>query len=314
MYPMMITDGAIVIAVDGRPYTIGTDHANHSLLEAAIKAKNWDAVPGLVTVAKAVEHFADGASGVAIKDGVVTYKGYEVHSSVGEKLLDLMEQGFDIAPLARFLARVESNPSISARRELYDFCEANGFVIDVDGYIIAYKSVRHDYMDKYTGQMDNSVGALVSMPRETVNADRNLTCSAGLHFAAFDYAANIYGNTGRNGSDHLMVLRIDPADVVAIPTDYNNKKGRAWKYQIVDEITDGQPLSKSTYNADDFKVKAPATETPADDGDDLNVVDIRKALNDCNWVIGGDKGAAALVGLNPRSFRRRMVKFGIARS
>ena len=39
------------------------------------------------------------------------------------------------------------------------------------------------------------------------------------------------------GSSRIMILKINPADVVSIPMDYNRAKGRTWKYQVIDEIT-----------------------------------------------------------------------------
>lgn len=33
-----------------------------------------------------------------------------------------------------------------------------------------------------------------------------------------------------------MLVKINPADVVSIPRDYNNTKGRCWTYEVVDEI------------------------------------------------------------------------------
>jgi hypothetical protein len=33
-----------------------------------------------------------------------------------------------------------------------------------------------------------------------------------------------------------MILKISPADVVSIPTDYNNSKGRTCKYEVIGEL------------------------------------------------------------------------------
>jgi hypothetical protein len=33
-----------------------------------------------------------------------------------------------------------------------------------------------------------------------------------------------------------MLVKVNPADVVSIPSDYNNAKGRAWKYEVVGEM------------------------------------------------------------------------------
>ena len=38
------------------------------------------------------------------------------------------------------------------------------------------------------------------------------------------------------GGARIVVLKIDPSDVVSIPSDYNNSKGRTAKYQVVDEL------------------------------------------------------------------------------
>jgi hypothetical protein len=33
-----------------------------------------------------------------------------------------------------------------------------------------------------------------------------------------------------------MILKINPRDVVSIPNDYNDTKGRACRYEVIDEI------------------------------------------------------------------------------
>ena len=33
-----------------------------------------------------------------------------------------------------------------------------------------------------------------------------------------------------------MILKINPADVVSIPTDYNASKGRACRYEVIGEL------------------------------------------------------------------------------
>jgi hypothetical protein len=88
-------------------------------------------------------------------------------------------------------------------------------------------------MDIYSGTIRNMVGDTPSMDRSKVETDRNLTCSRGLHFCAHSYLDQAYG---RSSGYHLMVVKINPADVVSIPSDYNNSKGRCWTYTVVDEM------------------------------------------------------------------------------
>jgi hypothetical protein len=87
------------------------------------------------------------------------------------------------------------------------------------------------FVDCYTGEVDNSVGMHVSMHRNDVNDDRNITCSTGLHFCSLGYLnASNYG--GENGTVIVMV-KINPKDVVSIPRDYNNTKGRCCAYEVL---------------------------------------------------------------------------------
>lgn len=334
MLPYHITDHSITVAINGIPETVYSDHPNFALVRKAIQKEQWDRLADLFDIKKIVNTFSDGE--IEIKDGRVYYQGYERRSSVAAKILDLMADGFNIKPLARFLARVEQNPLISAREELYDFCEANNFMIDEHGYIIAYKKVRHDYTDTYTGTNLNTVGSVVTMQREKVDADRRKECSVGLHFAAYSYAKGFSGT-------RLMILRVDPADVVAVPLDYNHEKGRTWRYQVIGEISQDnpQPLERTTFRASDFQVQA--TEGLADEDDldedwedeyaeewdddeyawedDTNEEEeserlseagyVRKALVACAGIIEGTEGAARYMGMTPRSFRRRLDKYNI---
>jgi hypothetical protein len=67
------------------------------------------------------------------------------------------------------------------------------------------------------------------MDRNTVDDDQNRTCSTGLHFCSKEYL-------GSFGGQRILILKINPRDVVSIPTDYNASKGRACRYEIADEI------------------------------------------------------------------------------
>ena len=44
-----------------------------------------------------------------------------------------------------------------------------------------------------------------------------------------------------------MLLKINPADVVSIPIDYNNSKGRCCRYEVIKEL----PMPKDFNNPED---------------------------------------------------------------
>jgi hypothetical protein len=122
-----------------------------------------------------------------------------------------------------------ANPSYRAVNELYGFLEKNNLPITSDGHFLAYKKVREDYKDCHSGTFDNSVGKVVEMERNQVNDNKEQTCSAGLHFCSEGYLRHF-------GGERVMILKINPRDVVSIPTDYNDSKGRCCRYEVIGEV------------------------------------------------------------------------------
>ena len=181
---------------------------------------------------------------VTIRDGVgiVTLHQYndmevELESGITQRIVKMSEQGFHPRAMINFIGNLYGNPSATAVKELYGFIEACELPITEDGCFIAYKIVRNDYLDIYSGKMSNKVGQTLSMPRHLVDDNRENTCSHGLHFCSKEYLPH-YGS-GSRGGDRCMLVKINPADVVSIPADYNNAKGRTWQYEVVGEVADG---------------------------------------------------------------------------
>ena len=63
----------------------------------------------------------------------------------------------------------------------------------------------------------------------------------------------------------LMVMKVNPADVVSIPHDYKNQKGRCAKYEVIAEITTGTPLPHKEVYTDSDLGRGTARSTPAFD-------------------------------------------------
>jgi hypothetical protein len=70
-----------------------------------------------------------------------------------------------------------------------------------------------------------------------------------------------------------MIVKINPADVVSIPSDYDNTKGRTWRYEVVGEIAFEQTQQQS-WPAIYFPSAAGGWDFDFDDDDDYDVVDI----------------------------------------
>lgn len=97
-----------------------------------------------------------------------------------------------------------------------------------DGNFLAYKGVDENFMDRYSGKFSNAVGEVLEMPRRNVCDDANIGCSHGFHAGSYEYAKG-YAHSGGN----LMIVEINPADVVSVPHDCNCQKLRTTKYKVV---------------------------------------------------------------------------------
>ena len=226
-YPFLIQGDNVVVVIDNKPHTINKTHITYQKVVDAIKAGDWEAVKESIEPKKVVLNYGNG--NVSIQGETLFWKGKELHTTLAVKMIDMLKEGFPIEPMVHFMDNLYQNPSKRAVDELYGFLEKNSLPITPDGHFLAYKKVKNDYKDCYTGTMDNSVGSVVEMERNRVDDDQNRTCSTGLHFCSRDYLNHF-------GGDRVVIVKINPRDVVSIPNDYNDSKGRACRYEVVDEI------------------------------------------------------------------------------
>jgi hypothetical protein len=126
---------------------------------------------------------------------------------------------------------LEQNPNKNSINMLYEFLEHNGHPIMADGSFIAYKAVRLDLKDHHSQTNEHKVGKVIRMDREGVDADPNSLCSRGLHVASWDYMKHF-----NNGNSRYFEVLINPADVVAVPRDYDGTKMRVCAYKVYREI------------------------------------------------------------------------------
>lgn len=244
------TGSTIAFVVNSKAYSANKTHPQFQAVVDLCKKQDYEAAAKLLDL-KPVITAALAGSKAELRGGEVYYNGTPVHSVLSRRILTMHKEGFPIDSLLRFLENLMQNPSKRAVDELYGFLEASQLPITDDGHFLAYKSVRKDFKDHHTGTMDNSPGTIVKMERNKVDEDKDRTCSYGLHFAAHEYAKGF----GRDGT--MVILKINPRDVVAIPSDYGNQKGRACEYLVLQEVdrddtvlvgkavvTAGTPLSK----------------------------------------------------------------------
>lgn len=255
MSSYIITENDIVCIIDGKPYQFDSAHPRFEDAKQAIRDQNWSVIPQMIDRVAAINAFGDGK--VEVIDGVVMWNGSPLHNTITTRILRMLDEGFNIDPMVRFLEKLMRNPSQTAIDELYLFLEACKLPITEEGNFVAYKAVGSNWFDMHSGTCNNKPAALMnddelaefpyqagdvtisiengrtvlSMKRENVDPVRDRTCSYGLHFCSREYLGSFAYNDSR-----ILLVEIDPADVVSIPSDYNNTKGRTAKYTVMSEI------------------------------------------------------------------------------
>jgi hypothetical protein len=247
--PFMWVDGNLTLILNNKAHQILPDHLNYKLIMERLSSATEDELLELVDIESAVASFSDGA--VEVKNGKVFYDGEEVHGAISKRILEFMSKGLPFQPLVNFLNNLMDNPSMQSQTELYDFLEHQYLPITEDGHFLAYKAVRSDYMDKYRGTFDNHVGNVCEMKRAKVDDNRGVGCSQGLHAGALNYVAG-YGSV--EAGDKIVIVKINPKDVVSVPNDCNCEKLRTCRYEVVGEYQGEllKPLYKSDFSEDEY--------------------------------------------------------------
>jgi len=255
-FPYIVQGSNITVVIGTTPHTVSKSHIAYNKLLNAIKAGEWETVQDIIEPKQVVLDFGQG--NVSIQGDKIFWKGREMHNALTKRMVAMIQEDFPVDPLVAFMENLMENPSKRAVNELYGFLEKNTLPITSDGCFLAYKKVRQDYLDVHSGTVLNKPAVymtdedrstleeaagknnevtvevvndvtVVSMERNLVDDDQNRTCSTGLHFCSKDYLSVF-------GGERIVILKINPRDVVSIPNDYNDSKGRCARYEIVDEI------------------------------------------------------------------------------
>jgi hypothetical protein len=281
-FPYIVQGSNITVVIGTTPHTVSKSHIAYNKLLNAIKAGEWETVQDIIEPKQVVLNFGQG--NVSIEGDKIFWKGREMHNALTKRLVAMIQEDFPVEPLVAFMENLMDNPSKRAVNELYGFLEKNTLPITSDGCFLAYKKVRQDYLDCYTATVLNKPAAymtdedtaaleeavgknnevtvavedgvtVVSMERNLVDDDQNRTCSTGLHFCSQDYLRSF-------GGERIVILKINPRDVVSIPNDYNDSKGRCARYEIVDEIDKDKADEAFAKTVQEAAEKEASTLTP----------------------------------------------------
>lgn len=236
----IILPQSLILNHAGKTTTINKADGRYDQVIQKIKEGKLDEIIPLLSIADSLSE-----RGFQVVDGIVHVDGDPLPDSLSARVLDFFNNNFPFQPLLKFWAKLKNNPSFNSRKMLYKFLEHNGHPITTEGNFIAYRAVRSDFLDKHTGKMNNQVGNIVEVSRSQVDDNPNNVCSFGLHVATMSYAQDF-----ASGDDRILDVEVDPADVVAVPTDYNGTKMRVCKFRVVAESKGliSKPLVQSSYS------------------------------------------------------------------
>ena len=263
MIAYTLTNNTITVVLNNKVYTVDNTQPQWNNVLEAIRSNDEEKLQKVLTVASAITSFSEG--NITVKDNQVFYKNTKLDNYVVDKVITFAQNNLPLKPLLKFIDKLMKNPSRTAVKELYRFLEHKNMPITPDGNFLAYKGVQRDYFSKTAGDIEvlkgrfvggriyNGIGEDIEVERNLVCDNSSIGCSTGLHAGSLRYATT-FGADGR-----VVIVEINPANVVSVPTDSNNEKLRACAYKVISEYE--IPLnnnytsefeSESYFEEDDF--------------------------------------------------------------
>jgi len=172
----------------------------------------------------------------------------EYFKTVPAPLREVLKNGNMVGQdLTKYIRNLRKNTSHRSLKLLFDFQQKHSMPITSDGYVIAYKAVDENWysftgnnsvvvvsgVTDGEGHIRNRIGDVVELDRGSVDDDPDSACSVGLHAGSIEYARR-FGEW--NSKFRLIIVKINPADVVCVPYDCDQQKIRCSKYTVVGEL------------------------------------------------------------------------------
>ena len=235
----IINSTAIVFFFDNKPVKVEKTAPEYTRILSAfdLPSGQQEEVINAILNERVGEYEKDGFT---ISPESVSYDGETLPDILADKVRAIAAEGLPVKLFANFWENLNNNPSASSVRELYDFLAYKELPITEDGFFIAYKGVASNGLSvcgntktkvlqgivDNSGKIQNNVGDTIEVKRWDVDDNRDNGCSFGLHVGSMDYAT-MWG-------EKTLVVKVNPADVVSVPTDCGCQKCRVSKYEVID--------------------------------------------------------------------------------
>lgn len=178
---------------------------------------------------------------LSASNGRIYFDGEEAHGALVDTILRFQQEGHDFLPLVNFFEKMQANPNPHSIVHAYRWLSTKNFTILPDGDVLAYKTVDDEWMSITAGRaivdgvwvegkIPNRVGSIIAMPRNEVEFDPAQGCSVGLHAATYSFARSFHVG------GHMLALKINPVNIVSVPTESADAKMRVCSYEVMAEV------------------------------------------------------------------------------
>jgi len=298
MLSTSIRNNSLTAIVNGKVKSCDSTHPNWSKILQAVRENNERLVVQLIDVKRSVVNFVSGR--LRVVGNEVLYDGNRLHGTIVDRLLEFIRNDLPAQPLVKFLEKLLSNPSKRAVDELYTFLDRKNLPITPTGNFLAYKGLQDNYYSITSGKLTllkghadasghiyNGVGEDVECKRNEVCDDKEIGCSKGIHAGSLEYA------TSFAGGGKVVIVEINPKDVVSIPTDCECQKLRTCAYKVISNYE--APLSDTFTDAyeEDKNWRDKLGEVELSEGDENLTFDNAEDAYEAGYADGYDSNGEA---------------------
>lgn len=238
-------DGAnITVVFDGEMFVADDAHPLWDEIVEGARNDDVEVVNLFDATRKAASLFENLSERVQVANSRIYIDGDEIDDVYADQIVRFMNDGVeDFQPLVKFLEKVYTNIEAHTRENLSRWLNATGgFTIDDDGDIVGYKGLTRDGGSIHQGpavvngkavdgSVPNAPGSVIEMARSKVEHNPAVGCASGLHVGTWDYASSF-------GHGVVAKVKVNPRDVVSVPTDCNGQKMRVSRYKVVEYVNE----------------------------------------------------------------------------
>ena len=239
-FTVRVTDRNAVVLIDEIATVVGSSDPRYDNVLAAAKARDLGALRVALNPPPK-ERILSQIGAFKVTDKGVFWDGKLLNGAVVQRIMEFVAASQPIEPMLRFLANLYENPSHTSREQLYNWLQHKECPITDEGTILCYKAVNSDFYSVHggsqtpvqgktdaSGRILNTVGSTIELLRHDVDDNTRNHCSNGLHVGSLKYVRDFRPYNGV-----IVIVELNPADVVSVPEDCDCQKIRCTKYKVL---------------------------------------------------------------------------------